>query len=127
MENQYIDITKDFSLESFQSIVAFVLKEGDRRFYCNKYNNSPHYKVDSFEVYLNPIHPSINVTNENLSNKVSDYNTIVVYDAQSDIQYYSLVLKDAVVLLNCDEQKDKETIHKLFLDTYLPAIKKYLY
>ncbi|MDR7212066.1 hypothetical protein [Flavobacterium piscis] len=123
MENPYIDITKEFSPKEFQTIVAFVLKQGDRRFYCNKYNNSPHYKVDTFDVYLDPIHPSINVTNENLSEKVSDYNTIVIHDAQSDLQYYDVVLKDTGVFLDCHNQKDKRLVLKLFLDKYLPKIK----
>lgn len=123
MENQYITITKEFSVKEFQTIVAFVLKEGDRRFYCNKFNNSPHYKVDSFDVYLDPIHQSINVTNENLSDKVSDYNTIVIHDPQSDIHYYHVVLRDTLVLLDCRDHMNKATVRKLFLDKYLPKIK----
>lgn len=123
MENQYIAITKEFSVKEFQRIVAFVLKEGDRRFYCNKFNNSPHYKVDSFDVYLDPIHPSINVTNENLSDKVSDYNSIVIHDTQSDIQYYHVVLKDTLVFLDCRDHMNKATVRKQFFDKYLPKIK----
>lgn len=123
MENQYTAITKEFSSTEFQTVAAFILKEGDRRFYCNKYNNSPHYKADSFDVYLNPTHQFINLTNENLSDKVSDYNTIVIHDAQSDIQYYHVVLKDTMVFLECRDQMNKVTIRKQFLDKYLPKIK----
>lgn len=123
MENQYVAITKEFSAKEFETIVAVILKGGDRRFYCNKFNNSPHYKVDSFHVYLNPVNASINVTNENLSDKVSDYNTIVIHDRQSDIQYYHVVLKDTHVFIDCREHMNKTSIRKLFLDKYLPEIK----
>ena len=123
MENQYVDITKEFSAKEFETIVAFVLKKGDRRFYCNRFNNSPHYKVDSFAVYLDPINQFINVTNENLSDKTSDYTTIVIHDAQSDIQYYRIQLKEDLVLLAYRDHKNKALIQEQFLNNYLPKIK----
>jgi hypothetical protein len=123
MDKHYLEITEELSVADFQTIVAFVLKSGDRKFYCNKYNYSPHYNVGTFEIYLDPISQFINVTKNDLSNNVSDYNTIVIHDPNSEIQYYHLTMKNAAILLDFPEQKDSVHIRKIVVDKYIPAIK----
>jgi hypothetical protein len=50
-----MDITNDFSVNNFEKIKNFVLKNGDRAFFCNMVNNNPHYKFDTIaDVYLMP-------------------------------------------------------------------------
>lgn len=45
MTKNYADITNEVSVEKFKRIAAAILKNGDRKTYCNKYNNSPHFKT----------------------------------------------------------------------------------
>jgi len=125
MNKEYVDITETVSVEKFKTIASVILKEGNRTFYCNRYNNSPHYKVDSFDVYLNPISQFTNWSADKLSNEVSDYNTIVIQDFKADIIYYHIMLHDNSVVLVCDdEKKNKEIVQETFFKNYLPAIEK---
>lgn len=125
MNKEYLNITESLSVDKFTNIVSYILKNGDRTFYCNRYNNSPHYKVDSFDVYLNPISQFTNWSADKLLNEVSDYNTIVIQDFKADIIYYHIMLNDNSVVLVCDdEKKKKEIVLKTFFIKYLPAIEK---
>ena len=125
MNKEYLNITESLSVDKFTTIVSYILKNGDRTFYCNRYNNSPHYKVDSFDVYLNPISQFTNWSADKLSIEVSDYNTIVIQDFKADIIYYHIMLNDNSVVLVCDdEKKKKEIVLETFFIKYLPAIEK---
>ena len=64
--------------EKFAEIVSFVLENGDRQNYCNRYNNNPHYMLDDIDIYLNPHNQMINATEEHLSNNPLDYNRITI-------------------------------------------------
>ncbi len=127
MDDEYIDITANLSVVTFKTIAAVILKDGDRRFYCNKYNNSPHYKVDRFDVYLDPIDQRTNLTPDRNSNDVPDYNAIVIQDSNGvgSTQYYHILLEgDAIRLTGTPETESKESVHKDFLHTYLPLLEK---
>ena len=124
MKGNYVDITTEVSVEKFNMIAAAILKDGDRRPYCNKYNNSPHLKLDSFDVYLNPVSQFTNWSADKLSAEVSDYNVLVIQDNSSDIIYYHIILKDHAVVLDGDEPGRIEIIRQNFIHTYLPAIEK---
>jgi len=125
MNKEHIDITDRFSVDLFRKIASYILEEGGRKTYCNKYNNSPHYKAETFDVYLDPINPFINWSVDKLSNDVSDYNSIVIQDFTSDIIYYHVILEDgSAVLLDCGDQKDCAGIKHVFVQKYLPQIEK---
>jgi hypothetical protein len=124
MNTDYIDVTQHVSVGKFQTIASIILKDGDRRPYCNKYNNSPHYRLDSFDVYLNPVSQFINWSADELSVNVSDYNVIVIQDRTSAVIYHDLILKDNKVVLVCDDTENREIVRDVFFNTYLPAIEK---
>jgi hypothetical protein len=42
------------TVRSFERIQRFILNEGQRRTYCNKFNNNPYWAFTDFNVYLNP-------------------------------------------------------------------------
>ncbi|ABG58394.1 hypothetical protein [Cytophaga hutchinsonii] len=121
---QAIDITTEVSVEKFNAIAAAVLKQGDRKTYCNRYNNSPHYQMDGFDLYLNPANQFTNWSADKLSAEVSDYNTIVLYDQSAQSVYYDLLLKGDNVFLTCSDQTACLRIKKIFLTTYLPQIER---
>jgi hypothetical protein len=92
-QNAKMNITHSFSKSDFQSIVQFVLKNGNRQTYCNKYNNNPHYALGkNVHIYLNPIDQSINFFSERLSYRIYDYDEIVIYDP--DYGYCHISLKE---------------------------------
>lgn len=45
---------QDLRLENFQKIKNFILQNGDRKTYCNRWNNNPHYGFPDFEAFLDP-------------------------------------------------------------------------
>jgi hypothetical protein len=64
-------------------IIAFILEKGGKKFYCNRFNKSPHYQ---FDVYLNPS----DVRNIECDSSISDFNEIVFYNSSAVHQYYYL-------------------------------------
>jgi hypothetical protein len=126
MEKQSIDLTEEVTVQKFQDIVEFILKNGDRQTFCNKYNNNPHYKLEGFDIYLNPINQSINVSKEILSNKISDYDVIVIQDHHVNVQYYHLRLNENKVLLENHNEKNFDFIKNAFLLIYFPKIESEL-
>jgi len=126
IKKEYMDITQEVSVEKFQAIAAAILKEGDRKFYCNKYNNSPHYKIDGFDVYLDPVNQLTNWSAVQLSDNVSDYNTIVIQDFRNEMIYHSVRLKGETVVLEFDCKCDGEVVRKTFLSNYLLPIEQML-
>jgi len=99
MKRQFADLTEEVTVQSFKDIVSFILKNGDRQTYCNMYNNNPHYRLEGFDIYLNPIHQSINWSKDILSNTISDYPEITIRDYHVNVQYYHLKLYDNKILL----------------------------
>lgn len=45
---------QDLRLENVQKIKNFILRNGERKSYCNKYSHNPHLAFLEFGVYLNP-------------------------------------------------------------------------
>ena len=87
LSNEYRDITQMCSVQNFETIKNFILKNGDKQTYCNMYNNNPHFAYSYFNVYLNP---EIGQANINCDPEISDFNEIVIRDQNSDPQYYYL-------------------------------------
>lgn len=87
MKDRYQIITPSLSVTQFEHIKSFILDRGDRRTYCNKYNQNPHYAFDEFDVYLNP---DIGQRNINCDPEISDFNELVIHDSDSDPQYYTI-------------------------------------
>ena len=92
-----VELTK----ADFETIVKFVLDQGQTRTYCNKYNNNPYFSINGFNIYLDPINQSISfIKNENLAErKVSDYDVIVIEDEKSTRRYREIQLKNDEVII----------------------------
>jgi len=89
ISNEYRDITKNLSVQKFDTIKTFILENGDRQTYCNMYNDNPHYSFEGFEAYLNP---EIGQGNINCDPEISDFNMIVIRDQNADPQYYHILI-----------------------------------
>jgi hypothetical protein len=82
----------------FEEMVRFVLSNGDRRTYCNMYNNNPHYSFDDVEIYLNPYDQWINYSENKLSYTVSDYNEMLIED-NSNKKHFRIRLIDEKIYM----------------------------
>lgn len=127
MKNQTVDLTKEVTVKKFRDIVNFVLNNGNRNTYCNKFNNNPCYKLAGFDIYLNPINQNINWSKGFLSNEISDYDEIVIYDPGVEIQYYRLKLSEDKIFLKSINDKDLDFMKKAFLFIYFPKIESEIY
>jgi hypothetical protein len=76
-----IDLITDVE---FKRIIAFIIEKGDRKFYCNRFNNNPHYRLSQCDIYLNPS----DVRNIECDSLISDFNEIVFYNSSAVHQYY---------------------------------------
>jgi hypothetical protein len=124
MQKQNIDLSETLTVKKYEAIVEFMLKNGDRQTYCNMYNNNPHYKLDGFDIFLNPINQGINWSKDKLSYKISDYDMLVIQDFSANVKYYRVTLSNNKVLLDIDSEKDFDFIKKEFLLNYLPKMEK---
>jgi hypothetical protein len=73
------------TVAEFAAIRGFILRRGDRQTYCNMYNHNPHYRFDTFDVYLNP---DIGQGNINCDPARSGFDELVIRDQNSEPQYY---------------------------------------
>ncbi|MGD1842842.1 MAG: hypothetical protein ACFB0B_18375 [Thermonemataceae bacterium] len=83
------NISNLVSLEAFEQIKTFVLRNGDRQTYRNYDNNNPHYQFEDFEVFLAS---DIGQSNINNDPKISDFNQLTIADWEADIRYYTLII-----------------------------------
>ena len=77
-KKEFLDVTNKISPEKFIAIKNFILKYGDRRTYCNMYNQNPHYAFEGFDVYLSP---AVGQQNINCDSSKSDFNGITIHDS----------------------------------------------
>jgi hypothetical protein len=70
----------------FRAIRDFILRQGDRRTYCNMYNRNPHYSFDGFEAYLNP---DVGQRNINCEPELSGFDQLVIQDWSTSTIYFS--------------------------------------
>lgn len=84
--HKHLKITEYLSIEEFESIKNMILYNGDRKTYCNRYNNNPHLKIGDFDAFLTPS----DINNVFCDPVVSGFNEIVIYDPGKEIQYYHL-------------------------------------
>ena len=117
------DISEILSKDDFEKIVQFVLDNGDRKTYCNMYNNNPHYKIDKFDIYLNPVSQLINFTKDRLSFLVHDYDEITIMDYNSSYLYYFIkIFNERVWIYDLYKVKQK-TYEKDIQNKYIPKLK----
>ncbi|MDR1912051.1 MAG: hypothetical protein LBQ52_06900, partial [Helicobacteraceae bacterium] len=81
------DLKAALEVKTFEAIASFIIKNGDRQTYCNRYNNNPHYEIGEVDIYLDPISQKTNFLKSDLSNNVADYNRIVIYDRNKNAYY----------------------------------------
>lgn len=85
-DDKYVNITEHISVQQFEQIQRFILTNGDRKTYRNIDNNNPHYRLNNFDIYLNPEN-----VNQFLRNPEYDrFNEITIYHPSNEIQYYTL-------------------------------------
>jgi (2Fe-2S) ferredoxin len=119
-----LDISATLSKADFRRIVQFVLTEGDRVTYSNKYNNNPHYRTNDFEIFLNPVNQRINWWYDDLSVNVFDYNVIVLRTNEPRIYYDNILLgDDGKVYIYTHKLEPHEGFENLLLDVYIPKLK----
>ncbi|SHM33707.1 hypothetical protein SAMN05444387_2238 [Flavobacterium pectinovorum] len=85
-QNQFVNITNQFSVEDFEKVKSFILKEGNRKTYRNFDNNNPYYDFKKFATYL-----ASDIGQQNINNdpKVSDFNRLTLKDED---QYYEIII-----------------------------------
>lgn len=84
-QNHFIKITNQFSMQDFERVKNFILKEGNQKTYRNFDNNNPYYDFKKFEVYL-----ASDIGQKNINNdpELSDFNTMTL---KNDNQYYEII------------------------------------
>ncbi|MDW8851011.1 hypothetical protein SD960_12975 [Flavobacterium sp. MMLR14_040] len=82
----FLKISNQFSVQDFEQIKNFILKEGNQKTYRNFDNNNPYYYFKKFATYL-----ASDIGQQNINNdpKVSDFNTLTLKD---DNQYYEIIV-----------------------------------
>lgn len=82
----FLKITNQFSVEDFEQVKKFILKEGNQRTYRNFDNNNPYYDFKKFAAYL-----ASDIGQQNINNdpKQSDFNTLTLKD---DDTYYEIII-----------------------------------
>ena len=86
MHIKFLTITNQFSVEDFEQVKNFILKEGNQKTYRNFDNNNPYYDFKKFAAYL-----ASDIGQQNINNdpKLSDFNTLTLKD---DDQYYEIII-----------------------------------
>jgi hypothetical protein len=69
---------------AFQRIKLRILRTGDRRTYCNRFNDNPHLTLGEVHAYL---HPDIGQRNINCDPARSDFDELVFHDPDGDPMY----------------------------------------
>lgn len=136
MEDDYLNITKFLTVEEFIAIKEFIFEYGDKKTYCNKYNDNPYLKMDGFDIYMNPKDNYTNLADLD----ISVFNEIVIYNPQMEIQYFHIELgirKAKQLSQNSTQNQDEPQVYlvsiyeenlevmlKQLNSFYLPAIKE---
>jgi hypothetical protein len=116
------DLSGILSKNDFEEIMQFILDKGDRMTYCQMYNNSPHYALEDFHIYLNPVSQWINLWGHDLSYAVSDYDEIVIQDWNTPQIYYHIALAYESVHLRYSDEVAPKAYYAL-LKKYIPKLK----
>gem|GEM_PF-2353247 len=117
------DISEILSVNGFERIVQFILDNGGRETYSSMYNHNPHYKLENFDIYLNPISQWLNLTEEHLSFLVSDYDVIVIHDRNNSPAYYSIRLYNGKVWIYNTDRVEHINYENELLTKYIPKLK----
>ncbi|MCL2067622.1 MAG: hypothetical protein FWG99_09175 [Treponema sp.] len=117
------DISELLSKNDFEEIVQFILDNGDRRTYCNMYNNNPHYRIEDFSIYLNPISQFINFTRDNLSTLAGEYDEMVIMDQNSTYLYYYIKLSGERIWVYDPYEIKKIDYRNDIIKKYMPKLK----
>ncbi|HOX50542.1 MAG TPA: hypothetical protein PKY05_03580 [Fibrobacteria bacterium] len=84
---------RDVCLEDFLKIKCFILVNGDRKTYCNKWSHNPHFAFPDFDVFLDPgpiEHDGPGRWNVADDPAGTDFNTLVIRTKENvfyDIRY----------------------------------------
>lgn len=88
-KNNFINVTDFIEILEFKKIKEFILEKGDKMTYRNFDNNNPHYQFENFDVFLGS---EIGQKNINNNPEISDFNQLTIFDANSNVRYYELIL-----------------------------------
>lgn len=87
------------TVEAFQRIKQMILRDGDRRTYCNMYNNNPHIELDGFHAYLDPVGGQRNI---NCDPELSDFDELVIQDWRTSMIYFRARVKGDRLAFDAD-------------------------
>ena len=99
------------TMAKFQKIRTFVLTQGLRQTYCNKFNNNPFYPFANFNLYLNPP----DQRNINCDPSLSDFPVMVVQTTTGCNQYWDIWMdedENGLVLLQYHSSIRPDTLVK---------------
>ncbi len=91
LSKEFIEITDNLSVQEFEAIKNFILKNGDQKTYRNFDGNNPHFDFGEFDAFLGADIGQKNIYNDP---KVSDFNqlTLKIPYRESDIRYYEIII-----------------------------------
>ncbi len=106
LDKRVIEITNELSMDEFELIKNFILKNKGRQTYRNYDNNNPHYAFIDFDIYLGA---DIGRKNSNNDPDISDFNELTIKHTilGAPIKYFQLV-----IVRKSDLVKDKAHIMK---------------
>ena len=91
------------------------------------YNHNPHYRLENFDIYLNPISQWVNWTEEHLSFLISDYDVIVIHDRNNSPAYYNIRLYNGKVWIYNTDRVEHINYENELLTKYIPKLKLLIY
>ena len=86
--SQMEDDEKVVTRDNLQKIKQFILQNGRRETYCNKFNNNPAYHTKEFQLYLDP---DAGQLNGNCDPAKSDFNTLTIRSTNGGKNQYRKV------------------------------------
>ena len=94
--------TKYINPTVFKQIKNYILVHGDKRTYCNMYNNNPHTNLANVDIFLDP---DTGPQNINCDLKLSDFNHMVI--RTQSLKYFRISLdQNSIVIQNSTNIKE---------------------
>ncbi len=88
-DKNFVEISSLISFDDFERLKNFILKVGDKKTHRSFDCDNPHYRFDNFDVFLGA---DIGQRNPYNDPEISDFNQLTIYDPNSSIMYYELII-----------------------------------
>lgn len=122
-DKNFVDLTNQLSLNQFEQIKDFVLKQGDRKTYRNFDNHNPHYRFTNFDIYFGA---DVGQKNSNNDPSLSDFNQLKISDTSAPIRYYELIIvrKGDLTLQKSWLKNGMQECNVYLVDVYAAGLEK---